>query len=79
MHMPLLLGQRGEQKKLQKAATKAPNPILNEIRGFTYTNIQKAVFRLSKTRFFRYFFFRRADFCGFSCGASSRKKPGFFS
>jgi hypothetical protein len=62
MTRELLQGSRARGKKPLKSTTKAPNPILHEIRGFTYTFIQKAVFRLSKTRF-SIFRVRWADFC----------------
>jgi hypothetical protein len=50
------LGQEKEgPKSTEKAATKALNPILYEICGFTYTHIQKADISVIKTRFFGYF------------------------
>ena len=55
----------------KKNATKAPNPILHEVRGLTYTQI-KIIFRLSKTRFFRMFFCPLGVFGRFSSGARSR-------
>jgi hypothetical protein len=75
----------GGAKKLQKAATKAPNPILHEIRGSTYTHNHKAVFTAIENPFFRLFVCPLGGFlsvgrpfCCFSCGASSRQKPGLF-
>jgi hypothetical protein len=73
------LGQEKEgPKSTEKAATKALNPILYEICGFTYTHIQKADISVIKNPFFRIFlsvwrlFVRGVPFCGFSCGARSR-------
>jgi hypothetical protein len=42
-----------KQKFLIKAATKAPNPILHEARGFTYTHTSNSrFFGYRKTAFF---------------------------
>jgi hypothetical protein len=51
------VGLRAKEKKPKKASK-----ILHEVRGFTYKNIQKAVFSVIENPFFRIFFFRRAAF-----------------
>jgi len=53
-------------ENFKNAATKAPNPVLREIRGFTYKHIQKAVFIGYRKPVFPRLF------RGFSFGARSR-------
>jgi hypothetical protein len=48
---------RSPKKAPKKQQKPLRNPILHEIRGFTYTHIQKAVFSVIKNPFFRIFFF----------------------
>jgi hypothetical protein len=67
------VGQREKspnKKAPKKAATKAPyNPILREIRGFTYTKIKNPFFSVIENPFFFGYF---CPLGGFSCCARSR-------
>jgi hypothetical protein len=47
--LPLSVPSQPSSARVQSSLC---NPILHEICWFTYTHIQKAIFRLSKTRFF---------------------------
>jgi hypothetical protein len=72
------VGQREiSPKKVQKAATKAPSPILHEIRGFTYTHIQKPFFDY-KTVFLKYFCPLGSFFAALLVALDHVKSPGFF-
>jgi hypothetical protein len=74
-----------KNQKASKSRNKAPNPILREIRGFTYTHIHKAVFSVIENPFlFRYvcplgcFYVRCGFFAAFLVGRDHNKSPVFF-
>jgi hypothetical protein len=68
----------GQREVLTAVLLDPTNPILHEIRGFTYTHIQKAVFPVIENPFFQIFFIRWAFFkTAFLAVRDHDQSPGF--